>query len=145
MFSAVNQPDGSKKDTIRNIESNGQFVVNVVPFRLAEKMFATSENFDFETSEFDSVGLTPVPSQSIATPGVAESPIRFECESIQIVNVGEGPLAANVVIGKILLIEVAESGLDENNKIDPALLDTVGRMGGMGYCRTTERFEMKRD
>lgn len=143
MFSPVNRPDGSSKDTVRNIEDNGQFVVNVVPFSCAEKMFATSEEFAYEISEFATAGVTPEPSERVKPPRVAESPVRFECELIQIVRVGEGPLAGNVVIGKILLIDVLDSVLDERRKIDPELLDTVGRLGSRSYCRTRDRFELK--
>ena len=143
MISPVNRPDGSKKDTVRNIEANGQFVVNLVPFQLADKMFATSAEMDYEVSEFEAVELTSEASQRVKPPRVAESPVRFECEVMQIVHVGEGPLAANVVIGKILLIDILDSVLDERQKIDPGLLDSVGRLGGRGYCRTTNRFELK--
>ena len=145
MFSPVNKPDGSKKDTVRNIESNGQFVVNLVPFAAAESMFKTAGDYEYETSEFDSVGLTEKASQRVKPPGVAESPVQFECELIQIVPVGEGPLAANVIIGKILMMNIADAVIGAQGKIDPALLDTVGRMGGQSYCRTTERFDLKTD
>lgn len=140
MFSPVNQPDGTKKDTVRNIEATGQFVVNMVPFSAAEPMLKTAFNFDFETSEFAAVGLTEKPSIRVRPPGVAESPIQFECELLQIVPVGEGPLAANVIIGKILLMNIDDAVLDDERKIDPERLDTIGRMGGVGYCRTTDRF-----
>ncbi len=64
MFSPVNKPDGSKKDTVRNLEANGQFVVNVVPFAIAEKMFVTSAEYEYETSEFEQAGVTAEPAQS---------------------------------------------------------------------------------
>ena len=143
MFSPVNRPDGSKKDTVLNVEANGQFVVNMVPYSLADQMFATSADMEYEISEFEAVGLTPQASDRVKPPRVAESPVRFECEVMQIVHIGEGPLAANVVIGKILLIDILESVLDARQKIDPALLDTVGRLGSRSYCRTTNRFELK--
>jgi flavin reductase (DIM6/NTAB) family NADH-FMN oxidoreductase RutF len=142
MFSPVNRPDGSKKDTVRNIESNGQFVINLVPFAVAASMFNTAADYEYETSEFEAVGLTEEASERVKPPGVAESPIQFECELIQIVPVGEGPLAANVIIGKILLMTIVDEVLDGNGKIDPALLDSVGRMGGRSYCRTTDRFDL---
>ncbi len=139
-ISPVNRSDGSKKDTVRNIEATGQFVVNVVPGRLATAMFQTSGDFEYEESEFDAVGLTPKTSQRVAVPGVKESPIQFECEVMQIVRIGEGPSAANLVIGKILLIEIDEAVLGPERKIDPELVDTIGRLGGREYCRTTQRF-----
>lgn len=143
MFSPVNRPDGTKKDTVRNIEINKQFVVNVVSFQNAEAMFATSGDYAYEESEFAVAGLTPAASLKVAPPRVAESCIHFECELIQIVEVGTGPLAANVIIGKILLIEIDESVLNERGKIDPAKVDSIGRMGGLGYCRTIQRFDLK--
>ncbi|MCP4095750.1 MAG: flavin reductase family protein [Planctomycetaceae bacterium] len=143
MFSPVNRPDGSPKDTLVNIRDNGEFVVNVVPFSIAQPMFETAGEFQYETSEFSEVGLTPAPSKKVQPPGVQESPIQFECEVIQIVPVGEGPLAANVIIGKIVLMNIADNILDKDQKIDQAKLDTIGRMGGRSYSRTTDRFELK--
>lgn len=145
MFSPVNRLDGSKKDTVRNIESNGQFVVNLVPFTIAESMFKTAGDYEYETSEFESVGLTEKSSEWVKPPRVAETSIQFECELIQIVPVGEGPLAANVIIGKILLMHISDDILDDQGKIDPGLHDTIGRMGGLSYCRTTDRFELRPD
>lgn len=143
VISPVNMPDGSKKDTTRNIESTEQFVVNVVPYELGKKMVATAEPLAYEESEFKSAGLTEQPSEKVTPPRVAESPIHFECEVLQIVPVGEGPLAANLVIGKILLINIEDRVLNSDGKIDPELLDTIGRMGGREYCRTTERLEFR--
>ena len=136
----VNRADGSKKDTVINIEATRQFVVNVVPFSLAETMFATAGELEYEESEFDFADVAAVESKVVSVPGVAKSPIRFECELIQMVPVGDGPLAANLIIGKVLLIEISDAVLNDREKIDPELVDVVGRMGGLDYCRTTSRF-----
>ena len=143
MFSPVNKPDGTKKDTVRNIEAEGQFVVNVVPFCLAEPMLRSAGEFDYEESEFAAAGLTEQKSKLIMPPSVAESPIKFECELMQIVPVGEGPHAANLVLGKILLIDISNEMLDSDGKIDASLVDSIGRMGGREYCRTTDRFSIE--
>ena len=139
-ISPVNKPDGSTKDTVRNIQANKEFVVNVVPYRLAKEMVATAAELAYEESEFEVAGLTPVDSQVVAPPCVAQSPIKFECSMMQIVQVGEGPFAANLIIGEIKAINVDDSVLDKKGKIDPARVDLIGRMGGRDYCRTTERF-----
>ncbi len=142
IFSPVNKPDGTKKDTVRNVEANGEFVVNIVPYALAQVMAKTAHEFAYEDSEFDSVGVTPEPSERVAPPRVSESPIQFECKLLQIVPVGEGPLAANVIIGEILLMCIDDRVLDAAGKIDPARVDSIGRMGGREYCRTRERFSI---
>jgi flavin reductase (DIM6/NTAB) family NADH-FMN oxidoreductase RutF len=143
MFSPVNRPDGSSKDTVANIKANGQFVINVVPFELAKQMNLTSAEFPIEVSEFEAAGLTPIASEKVSPPGVKESPIQIECELIQIVEVGQGPLAANLVIGKILFLTVADY-VTTNGRIDASKLDAIGRLGGKSYCRTVDQFELDR-
>ena len=141
-FSAVNKPDGSPKDTVRNIRANEQFVVNVVPFKLAEPMAETAAELPYEESEIDLTELDTIESIKVAPPRISGSPIQFECRLFQIVSVGEGPTAANLILGKIELIHVDDSVVNEQQKIDPQLVDSVGRMGGREYCRTQGRFSL---
>ena len=126
----MNRPDGSKKDTVLNIEQNGQFVINVVSHAIAEKMNLTSGDFGFEENEFEIAGLTTVDSLKVKPPCVKESAAQFECELIQIVKVGDGPLAANLIIGKILHLHIADEVLDQRGRVDSQRLDNVGRLGG---------------
>ena len=140
MFSVVNHPDGRKKDTTLNIEANSQFVVNIGSFRHAREIQLTAEPFEYGVNEFEQSGVKQLPSDKIAPPRVAECAVQIECELFQQVNVGEGPLAANLFIGKIVLMHIDEQVLDGSGKVDPNLLDTIGRMGGREYCRTQDRF-----
>jgi flavin reductase (DIM6/NTAB) family NADH-FMN oxidoreductase RutF len=142
LFSVANRPDGSLKDTMRNLRLIPQFVVNVVPYQLAEPMFKTSEELEYESSEFEHANLLMEPSRKVSPPRVGSSPIRMECEVLQIIPVGEGAGGSKVVIGRILLFDVSNDVLDSDGKIDPAKVDSIGRLGGMGYCRTRERFEL---
>ena len=144
VFSPVNRPDGSKKDTVLNIEQNGQFVINVVSHAIAEKMNLTSGDFGFEENEFEIAGLTTVDSLKVKPPRVKESAAQFECELIQIVKVGDGPLAANLIIGKILHLHIADEVLDQRGRVDSQRLDNVGRLGGAEYSTTRDRLEISR-
>ena len=80
--------DGSKKDTLINIEETGEFVVNVVTEEIVQQMNATAPDFPPEISEFEEVGLTPIDSQIVKAPRVKESPINLECKLMQVVEVG---------------------------------------------------------
>lgn len=144
VFCPVNRRDGSKKDTLINIEATPEFVVNIVPFSLAVPMNTTSAELAYEVNEFDYAKLTAAPSVKIKVPRVKEAPVHMECVLHQIVNVGSGALGANMVIGRIVWMEIADSVLDGAGLIDPAKLDTIGRMGGALYSRTTDRFELPR-
>lgn len=144
MFAPVNRRDGSRKDSLLNVENNGQFVVNVVSFEQAESMNQTSADFDSETSEFSACGLTPLESMKVSPPRVAEAKASFECELLQTLHLGTGPAGANLVIGRIVMIHVADEVVTESGEVLPESLDTIGRLGGAGYSRTTDRFDLQR-
>jgi flavin reductase (DIM6/NTAB) family NADH-FMN oxidoreductase RutF len=144
MFSPVNRRDGSRKDTILNVEATGEFVVNIVSDKLAELMNGTAAELPYEISEFEKCGLTASPSLKVRPPRVKEAAVHMECIVHQIVYVGRGPLSANVVIGRIVLLHADDAVLDADGQIDPQKLDTIGRLGGSLYSRTRDRFVMDR-
>jgi flavin reductase (DIM6/NTAB) family NADH-FMN oxidoreductase RutF len=144
VFCPVNRRDGSKKDSLLNIEKNGEFVVNVVSFDLAEKMNQTSADYPAEVSEFQACGLTELASERVKPPRLGESAAQFECTLMQAIQLGTGPAGSNVVIGRIELLHINDDVLDEEGYADAAKLDNVGRLGGASYTRTTERFDLPR-
>ena len=144
LFCPVNRRDGSKKDTLVNIEAVPEFVVNIVPFALASPMNETSADLPYEVNEFEKAHVAAVPALKVKPPRVKDSPVHLECVLHQIVTVGHGALGANVVIGRIVCMEIADAVLGGDGQIDPRKLDTIGRMGGMLYARTTDLFELPR-
>jgi flavin reductase (DIM6/NTAB) family NADH-FMN oxidoreductase RutF len=144
LFSVVNRRDGSKKDTVRNIEATGELVVNLVSHDLREAMNATSAELPYEESELELAGLTPLPSERVRPPRIKEAKVHMECVLHDIVRVGEGPLSANVILARILLVHLDDDVVDANGRIDPRRLDTIGRMGNDTYVRTTDLFDMPR-
>lgn len=144
LFTGANDRTGKKKDTILNIEQVPEFVVNVVPYALREAMNSSSAPLPHGESEFDRFHIAPAPSLRVRPPRVAAAPAAFECRLDRIVRVGEGPLAGNVVFGTILCLHVSETVLGPDGRIDPRKLDTIGRMGGDHYTRTTELFTIER-
>jgi flavin reductase (DIM6/NTAB) family NADH-FMN oxidoreductase RutF len=144
VFSPVLRRDGSRKDTLRNLEAVNEFVLNAAVEQLAEKVNATSRELPPGESEVDYAGLTLQPSAKVRPPRVAESPVHLECQVRQIMSIGDGPLAANLVIGEVLLFDIADSVLDDHGAVDPRKLRTIARLGGDYYCRSADLFEMKR-
>lgn len=138
MVSVANKPDGSPKDTLRNAEATGELVVNIVPYSLRMPMGKTAADLPFNESEFAFAELTEAPSKTVRPPRLLESPISFECRVHDIVKIG----SANAIFGIIQWMYADDSVLDADGKIDPHVLDTIGRLGGRGYSRTTERFDM---
>lgn len=144
LFVAANTREGAKKDTLRNIEATGEFTVNLVPFSLAEAMNATSASLPHGESEFERFGIRAAPAARVRPPRVADSPVSLECVLDRIVSVGEGPLAGNVIFGRILHAHVDDAVLGADGRPDPTKLDLIGRLGGEGYVRTRERFDLRR-
>lgn len=144
MFVPVNTRDGAKKDTVRNIEQVPEFVVNLVPFALAEQMNATAALLPYGESEFETFGIASAASACVRPPRVAAAPVAFECTLDRFVHIGEGPLAANVTFGRIVSAHVDEAVLGADGRPDPGQLDLIGRLGGELYTRTTERFAIAR-
>jgi flavin reductase (DIM6/NTAB) family NADH-FMN oxidoreductase RutF len=144
LFVPVNDREGRRKDTVLNLEETGECVVNLVSRAQAEAMNACAARLPRGESEFAAFGIAARPSLRVGPPRVAEAPAAFECRVRQIVPVGEGPLAAHVVIADIVWVQVADAMLGADGRPDPAKLDLIGRMGGEDYCGTQERFRLAR-
>ena len=144
VFSPGRRRDGTKKDTLRNLEIVPEFVLNAAVEDLAEPMNATAKELPSGQSEAEYAGLALEPSTKVRPPRVAASPVHLECQVRQIVPIGDGPIAANLVIGEVLLIHIDDSVLDPSGQVDPRKLRTIARLGGDYYCRSTDLFEMKR-
>src|SRR5690606_35712273 len=64
---------GQLKDTSRNIQATGEFVVNVASAGLAEQMNRTSLDYVADVDELAHVGLDTAPSLRVAPPRIAQS------------------------------------------------------------------------
>lgn len=134
---------GIPKDTLRNIRQTEEFVVNVVSRSLAEKMVQSSGDYPPGVSEFDLAGLTPMPSKMVAPPRVGESMISMECRLHQVIEFGKHPSAGNLVLGRIVCINLDDS-VYKKGRVDLDILEPVGRLGGNQYCTVKDRFEVPR-
>jgi flavin reductase (DIM6/NTAB) family NADH-FMN oxidoreductase RutF len=136
--------DQKPKDTLRNIRSTGEFVVNLVTEGLAQAMNLTSTELSAEINEFEISGLSPQPSTAVHPPRVAESPVHFECKVATIFDIGDQPGSGSVVIGRVIHIHVRDDVMIGSDKIDLEKLKPIGRLAGSDYCRITDLFQMIR-
>ena len=148
LFCPANRADGTEKDSLRNAKpraegGTGEFVVQIVPVALAREMAASAAELEPERSEFDLVGLERAPSVRVSPPRVRRAMVAYECVTEQVIRTNPGaPGGGNIVIGRVVLVHVADEALGERGHIRPEVLDAVGRMGGTLYCRTRDRFEL---
>jgi flavin reductase (DIM6/NTAB) family NADH-FMN oxidoreductase RutF len=111
------------KDTLRNITGSGEFVVNLANWALAAALDATAEAAAPEVDEFALAGVTPVPSDRVRPPRVAEAPAALECELADVVPIGNG----NLVIGRAVRLHVA-AALWRDGHVDPVAYDPLLRL-----------------
>lgn len=111
------------KDTLRNIEATGEFVWNLATHDLADAMNQSCAAVPPEVSEFELAGLTPMASEKVRPPRVAESPVTFECRSTQIVQLqgidGE-KVPTWLVLGEVVAVHIAKALLKDG------VYDTAG-------------------
>ena len=134
---------GQRKDTLRNVEETGEFVINVVSEEIAAAANASSAEVPFEVDEFMLSGLTPIMSEAVRPPRVAQSPAQMECKLLQVIYTGHAPASGVIVLGEVVRFHLRED-LIEDFRVDPGALDAVGRMAGNTWVRTRERFELIR-
>ncbi len=139
-FSVGQRRDG-KKDTVKNIEYSGDFVINAVDDELAEAMNLTSADFPPEVSELEEAKLIPVASELVKSPRISEAPISLECKVVKLLEMGKGPNA--VIFGEVVRYHLRD-GLYSDKSVDPSLLKPLGRLAGDLYCRSHDVFTMKR-
>jgi flavin reductase (DIM6/NTAB) family NADH-FMN oxidoreductase RutF len=134
---------GEPKDTLRNVEETGEFVINVVSEAIAAAANASSAEVPPKVNEFVLSGLTPIASEAVRPPRVAESPAQMECKLLQIIYTGHAPGSGVIVLGEVVRFHLREDLVD-NFRVDPAGLDAVGRMAGNTWVRTRDRIELIR-
>ncbi len=143
LFCPNRRADGSKKDTLLNVEATGEYVIHIVEEQHVEAMNRTSAEYPRETNEFEHAGLTPVPSIEVRAPRIEGAAIAFECRLHQIVPVGDGPQGGEIVVGRVVLVHVRDD-VRPDTYIELAVLRPVARLAGNGYARVTDTFDLPR-
>ena len=138
---ALREP-GVQKDSLGNIETADEFVINLVSEALAPAMTICAIDFPPGVSEPTEAGLTLLPSVRVAAPRLAASPVQLECRLHQVIEMGGN----RIVLGEVVFLHVQDEFVDtENKRIHAEALGLIGRMHGGGwYARTTDLFEMPR-
>lgn len=141
-FCPGDRADGTPKDTARNIRLSHEFVVNLVDETVAEAMNVTAASLPYGVSELQAAGLTTAPSSVVKPPRIAEAPASLECTEWGTLQIGGNRL----IIGLVKRVQVRDELFDPKTlRIRSELFHVIGRMASPNwYCRTTNRFEMKR-
>ena len=145
MFSA-GRGANSNKDTLNNVLTTKQFVVNMVTEELVEQMNSTAQSIPPHESEFDLANLTPIPSFKIKPPRVKESPISMECELVHHYTLEDNKFGGStILIGRIVMFHIADDVLLDDYKINLDTYKPVARLAGSNYSKLGKLFSVKRN
>jgi len=129
--------DNTTKHTLENLQEVPECVINMVNYGMVQQTSLASTEYPKGINEFEKSGFTAVPSVHVAPPRVAESLVQMECKVREIIALGDGPGAGNLVLAEIICLHISESVFDGEGKIIQDKLDLVARMGGDLYARAT--------
>lgn len=135
MFSANQDLNERRKDSVNNAEATGEFCWNVATWDLREAVNATAEWFADEVDEFQRAGLEKEAARLVNAPMVKRSPIKFECQHYSTIRLpGNPPMGSvDVVIGKVIAIHIDEAVLT-NGMIDLGKVQPIARCGYHQYA-----------
>lgn len=127
---------GATKHTYDNIKEVPEVVINVVNYSMVNQVSLASTEYPKGTNEFEKAGFTPLASEKVRPFRVKESPAQLECIVREVIELGTGGGAGNLMICEVVLMHVNENVLDANKMIDPHKIDLVARLGANWYSRT---------
>ena len=128
--------DNTTKDTLHNIQENGEVVINVVNYAIVRQMAVASIQFPTGISEFEKSGLTPIASEKVKPYRIKESPAQMECKVKEIITLGEEGGAGHLIIAEVVKMHIHKEVI-ENGRINPHKMDLMGRMGRAYYVRAS--------
>ena len=143
LYTEVNKRDGHIKDTRRNLIATGECVVNITDTDLLEKMNNTSASLAIDESEFDFARVESCSSCTVKPRSVKASPVRYECTLREAKTLSEAPMGGSIILLDVRHIYVRDD-LYDDGIINQQLIDSVGKMGGDDYSKTTDLIALAR-
>jgi flavin reductase (DIM6/NTAB) family NADH-FMN oxidoreductase RutF len=122
---------GETKDTYKNIKETMECCISIVEYAMVHQISFASTEFDRGVNEFIKAGLTPIASEIVKAPRVAESPVHFECKVTQVIELGDQGGSGNLFLCEVIKIHVNDRVM-KDGKIDPLKIHQAGRCG-LGY------------
>ncbi|MEV7322292.1 flavin reductase family protein [Streptomyces sp. NPDC093970] len=114
-----------RKDSLRNVEDTGEFVVNFSSEPLLPLINATATDFPRSVSEFDIAGIEREASRYVRPPRVAAAPVALECRSHTTLRMGN----CTLVFGRVVHAVVDEAFL-AGGRPGSELLRPLTKLGG---------------
>ena len=145
MFSATGfHSQGGLKDSIANVLSNNEFVVNLATKKLKTQVNQTSIDAPHGIDEFHVFKLKKRKSRIVEPPSIAESPVNLECRLFKKIDLKTKVKNQNtMIIGEVVGIHIDDKFI-KKGKIDSLAMRAISRMGYAEYSEIYSKFLMER-
>ncbi len=145
MFASGFHLDGSIKDSLRNIEATGEFVVNIASYDLREQVSQSSAVLPYGVSEAEAFNIEMTKSILVKPPRVKAAAISLECKYLKTIalEVEGKPASSQLVLGHVVGVYI-EDRIIVDGKIDINKLKPIARLGYNEYAVIDKIFKMTR-
>ncbi|SIS77024.1 flavin reductase family protein [Neptunomonas antarctica] len=146
MISVGKKPDGSEKDTYRNIIEREQFIIHIAGSELAESVTKSSAVLDAGVSEIELCDLHTTPVEGFPLPRIIGPKIAMSCRFYEEKQIGSS--GQHLLFGQVEKVWLDDGivSIDENGriKVNASIVDPLGRLGGNEYTTFGEILDISR-
>ena len=112
------------------ISDTKEFVVNLTTQSLCTATDYCGVKSGKDIDKFKEMNLTPLQSNVVKAPGIAESPVNIECRVVDIKELG----SHDMFIAEVVSVSVDESLLDDNKRLDLQKANLIAYSHGEYFC-----------
>ena len=132
------------KDSLSNIFTTKEFVVNFATSTLRNQMNISSMDFKPDEDEFILSNLKKKKSRLVKAPSVKDSPVNLECKLVKTIKLKSNlKKISTMVIGEVIGIYINNKFI-KNNRVDSVSMRYIARMGYSEYTTISSKFNLKR-
>ena len=133
------------KDSLTNILSTKEFVINFATSSTKNKMNLSSIDAPFHVDEFKFSNVKKRKSKLIKPPSVAESPINLECKLLKTLKLKskQNKDKNTLIIGEVVGIYINNKFI-KNGRINSVSMRLIARMGYSEYTTISSKFNLAR-
>ena len=132
------------KDSLSNILSTKEFVVNFATSTTKYQMNNSSKDFKPDEDEFVLSKIKKKKSKIVKAPSVKDSPVNLECKLVKTIKLkSKSNKVSRMIIGEVVGIFI-DNKFIKNNRVDSVSMRYIARMGYSEYTTISSKFTMKR-
>ena len=135
---------GKYKDSLSNILTTKEFVVNFATSTSRNQMNTSSREFKPDEDEFILSNLKKKKSRLVKAPSVKDSPVNLECKLVKTIKLkSNSKKISTMIIGEVIGIFINNKFI-KNKRVDSVAMKYIARMGYSEYTTISSKFNLKR-